>query len=285
MLYFFIYYPAKIGNFSQRRTKILPFFEKWVLLCFVYPIRPLMKPEYHHFDQLDSTNTYLQRMQSERDIRNWVVSADAQTAGKGMGNNGWESELGKNLTFSMALDMDFLPAERQFLLSETVALGIIEVLDELLTSDKLSIKWPNDIFYENQKLAGILINSTIKANRMDVSIIGIGLNVNQMQFQDWPTHPISMKMITGKDYVLQPLLEQIAEHIIIKVEQLKSDPTFIEQDYLKRLFRYRSWADYEIEGKTLRLFMTGIDAFGRLQLVDEQQNMRQYEIKQIKFLI
>ncbi len=240
---------------------------------------------YIHLEQTDSTNAYLQRQQSECDIRNWVVSADEQTAGKGMGSNGWESEVGKNLTFSLAVDMSFLPAERQFLLSEVVPLGIVEVLDKLLPVEKLSIKWPNDIYYQNRKMAGILINSTIKANMMDVSIIGIGLNVNQMQFQDWPTHPISLKMITGKTYDLQPLMEQIAEHILLKVELLKSDPTSIEQDYLKRLFRYHTWADYEVEGKTLRLFMTGIDAFGRLQLLDEQQKLHCYEIKQIKFLV
>ena len=240
---------------------------------------------YVHLEHVDSTNAYLQREQLEGDIRNRVVSADEQTAGKGMGSNGWESEVGKNLTFSLALDMRFLPAERQFLLSEAVPLGIIEVLDGIMPSEKFSIKWPNDIFYENRKLAGILINSTIKANMMDVSIIGIGLNVNQMQFQNWPTHPISMKMITGQTYDLQPLLDQIAEHILIKVEQLKSDPTFIEHEYLKRLFLYHTWAEYVVDGKVLRLFMTGIDEFGRLQLVDEQQELHQYEIKQIKFLI
>ena len=241
--------------------------------------------KYVHLEQIDSTNAYLQRQQSECDIRNWVVSADEQTAGKGMGNNGWESEVGKNLTFSLALDVSFLPAERQFLLSEAVPLSIIEVLDGILPAEKLSIKWPNDIFYENRKLAGILINSTIKANMMDISIIGIGLNVNQMHFQDWPTHPISMKMITGKDYDLQPLLEQIAEHIIIKVEQLQSNPTVIEQNYLKRLFRYQTWADYEVGGKVLRLFMTGIDAFGRLMLVDEANEPYCFDIKEIKFMI
>ena len=266
-----------------------------------------MRTKYLHFNLLDSTNAYLQRMQSEQDIRNWVVSTDMQTAGKGMGHNGWESETGKNLTFSMALDMGFLPAERQFLLSEAVPLGIVEVLDHVLSNDfegietpdmpstpptpsntdpsKISIKWPNDIYYGKHKLAGILINSTIKANMMDISIIGVGLNVNQTQFQDWPTHPISMKMITGKQYNLQPLLEKIAERITMKVEQLKSDPTSIEQDYLKRLFRYQTWADYEVDGKTMRLFMTGIDAFGRLQLVDAQQKSHSYEIKQIKFLV
>jgi BirA family biotin operon repressor/biotin-[acetyl-CoA-carboxylase] ligase len=240
---------------------------------------------YHHFDQIDSTNAYLQRQQSECDIRNWVVSADEQTAGKGMGSNGWESEVGKNLTFSLAMDMGFLPAERQFLLSKAVPLGILEVLDELIPADKLSIKWPNDIFYENRKLAGILINNTIKAGMMDVSIIGIGLNVNQMLFQNWPTHPISLKMITGRDCDLQPLLEQIAEHILIKVQQLQTNPTAIEQEYLKRLFRYRTWAAYEVDGKVLRLFMTGIDPFGRLMLVDEADNSYCFDIKEIKFHI
>lgn len=240
---------------------------------------------YHHFEQIDSTNAFLQKQQSECDIRNWVVSADMQTAGKGMGSNSWESKVGKNLTFSLALDVSFLPAEKQFLLSEAVPLGIVEVLDKLLPVEKLSIKWPNDIYYGNRKLAGILINSTIKANMMDISIIGIGLNVNQMQFQNWPTHPVSLKLITGKDFELQPLLEQLAEHIIIKVEQLKSNPTTIEQYYLKRLFRYRTWADYEVDGKVLRLLMTGIDPFGRLQLVDEQQTLYTFDIKEIKFVL
>ena len=241
--------------------------------------------QYHHFKELDSTNAYLQRQQSERDIRNWVVSTDEQTAGKGMGNNGWESEVGKNLTFSLAVDVGFLPAARQFLLSEAVALGLYEAIIPLIPVEKLHIKWPNDIYYEGHKLAGILINSTIKANLMDISIIGIGLNVNQMQFQDWPTHPISLKTITGEEYDLQPLLEQIAEHIIIKVELLKSDPVAIEQEYLKRLFRYRTWADYEVSGEKMRLFMTGIDQFGRLQLVDAAQKAYSFEIKEIKFVL
>jgi BirA family biotin operon repressor/biotin-[acetyl-CoA-carboxylase] ligase len=273
-----------------------------------------MNLEYHHLDQLDSTNAHLLRMQPLCDIRNWVVSADAQTAGKGMGSNGWESETGKNLTFSLAVDMSFLPAERQFLLSEAVALGIIEVLDKLLEGidtlasssmsyqaqrasvsmddearydmpSRLQIKWPNDLYYDSHKLAGILINSTIKANMMDLSIIGIGLNVNQIQFQGWPTHPISLKQITGRDYELRPLLKQIAEGVVTKVKQLKADPASIEQEYLKRLFRYQTWAEYEVDGKMLRLLMTGIDTFGRLQLVDEAQQTYSFDVKEIKFVV
>ena len=240
---------------------------------------------FSHLQTIDSTNAYLQRKQSEADIRNWVVSANEQTAGKGMGTNGWESAKGQNLTFSLALDTSFLPAERQFLLSEAVPLGIVKVLDSFLSVEKLFIKWPNDIYYDGHKLAGILINSTIKANMMNTSIIGIGLNVNQMKFQDWPTHPISLKQITGKDYALQPLLEQIAESVAAEVERLKKNSPAIEQDYLSRLFRYRTWADYRVGEKTLRLFMTGIDPFGRLLLVDETNKPYCFDIKEIKFVI
>ena len=240
---------------------------------------------FSHLQTIDSTNAYLQRKQSEADIRNWVVSANEQTAGKGMGSNGWESAKGQNLTFSLALDMSFLPAERQFLLSEAVPLGIVKVLDSFLSVENLFIKWPNDIYYDGHKLSGILINSTIKANMMDTSIIGIGLNVNQLNFHDWPTHPISLKQIMGKDYELQPLLEQIAESIVAEVERLKKNSPAIEQDYLSRLFRYRTWADYWVGEKTLRLFMTGIDPFGRLLLVDETNKPYCFDIKEIKFVI
>ncbi len=240
---------------------------------------------FSHLQTIDSTNAYLQRMQPEADIRNLVVSTDEQTAGKGMGSNGWESEARKNLTFSLALDMSFMPAERQFLLSEAVPLGIVKVLDSFLSVEKLFIKWPNDIYYDGHKLAGILINSTIKANMMNTSIIGIGLNVNQLNFHDWPTHPISLKQITGKDYELQPLLEQIAESIVAEVERLKKNSPAIEQDYLSRLFRYRTWADYWVGEKTLRLLMTGIDPFGRLLLVDETNKPYCFDIKEIKFVL
>ena len=240
---------------------------------------------YCHLQTIDSTNAYLQRMQPEADIRNLVVSTDEQTAGKGMGTNGWESAKGQNLTFSLALDTSFLPAERQFLLSEAVPLGIVKVLDSFLSVEKLFIKWPNDIYYDGHKLSGILINSTIKANMMDTSIIGIGLNVNQLNFHDWPTHPISLKQITGKDYELQPLLEQIAESIVAEVERLKKNSPAIEQDYLSRLFRYRTWANYQVGEKTLRLLMTGIDPFGRLLLADETNKPYCFDIKEIKFVI
>ena len=268
-------------NFSQIRNKYFANFEKSSNFVKNYSSRM----HFVHLKQTDSTNAYLQRLQSEKDIRNWVVSADEQTAGKGMGSNGWESESGQNLTFSMALDMGFLPTERQFLLSEAVALGLIHALDAFLLSEKLHIKWPNDIYYDNHKLAGILINSTIKADKMDVSIIGIGLNVNQMQFQDWPTHPISLQQITGKTFYLEPLLEQVVKSIVNKVELLKAAPTELEEAYLHRLFHYQAWGHYEVDGKEMQLFINGIDPFGRLMMTGKDGKNYCFDIKEIKFLI
>ena len=241
--------------------------------------------QYHHLATVDSTNAYLQRQQAVTDIRNRVVSADEQTAGRGMGNNAWESEARQNLTFSLALDTRFLPAGQQFLLSEAVPLGILCVLDGLLPKEKLSIKWPNDIYFETHKLGGILINSTIKANMMDTSIIGIGINVNQLEFKDWPTNPISLRQATGLTYDLEVLLKSIAESVALQIGWLKEHRSEIEQEYLRRLFRYRTWAEYEVDGHAKRLFMTGIDAFGRLRLMDEAKETLCFDVKQIKFRI
>ena len=142
-------------------------------------------------DRVNSTNAYLLE-QPEKDRVGLVVCAREQTAGKGMASNVWESAPGKNLTFSMGMDLPFMKAEEQFILSQAVPLGLLDVLDHWLPSGQLTVKCPNDLLFENRKLCGILINSTIHGMDMGVSVIGIGLNVNQMQFLDWPTHPVSM---------------------------------------------------------------------------------------------
>ena len=245
---------------------------------------------FRHIETVDSTNAYLQRLQGTIEINGFVVSANEQTAGKGMGSNRWESAKGLNLTFSVAFDMSWLPATEQFLLSQLVPLGMLEVLDSYLPSEKLKIKWPNDIYYDGRKLGGILINSTIKGNHLGNSIIGIGLNVNQIQFKDWPTHPISMKMITGKEYPMEPLLKEMVSHVWKLIDDVRSTSmgfpelrSTINNRYYARLFRYREWADFEVGDKRLNLFMIGIDQFGRLQLIDETQQLHTFDIKEIRF--
>lgn len=234
-------------------------------------------------ESVGSTNAFLlERPEQER--IGTVVYAASQTSGKGMGANTWESEPGMNLTFSMGVDMSFLKAANQFLLSEAVPLGLLDVLDALTGS--LTVKWPNDLLYEGRKLCGILINSTIHGMEMGVSVIGIGLNVNQMQFQDWPTNPISLKMILDRELDLRPLLEQLVSALEKRINQLRTPEGVetIQKEYLNRLFRYHQWGDYQTkEGKTT-LYLEGIDTFGRLITLDKSGKEKTYDIKELQFL-
>ena len=149
-----------------------------------------------HFKTLDSTNQYLQNLLNEGiDIVDNIVVTDYQTSGKGQGKNMWQSEYGKNLLFSIALDMSFLKAESQFLLTQIVSVTMINVLKKYLPEDSLFIKWPNDIYFNNKKIAGILIKNEIRGMMMGTSIIGIGLNVNQTSFPADLPNPTSMAIL------------------------------------------------------------------------------------------
>lgn len=244
----------------------------------------MMPFRYLHLEKVGSTNAYLQEMPEQERI-SCVVYADEQSSGKGMGPNSWESQPGRNLTFSMGVNVSFLEAAHQFLLSQAVPLGLLDVLDGILP-DGACVKWPNDIKVGDGKLAGILINSTIRGAMMGVSVIGIGLNVNQMQFQDWPTHPVSMKMILGRDVELETLLPQLVEAVDRRVQMLRTPEgvACVKEDYLERLYRYRVWADYEVKGQKVRRYITGIDSFGRLETVDESGTQYIYDIKELVFL-
>ena len=156
------------------------------------------------FDELSSTNVWLYDKISEKnDISDTVVVAAHQTAGRGMDKNRWESEAGKNLLFSIALNVNFLEAENQFTISQAVSVAIVDVLSQFIDNQQLFIKWPNDIYFGDKKLAGMLIQNTVEGRMMGTSIIGIGLNVNQMEFSKDIPNPISLKMILGKDFDLE----------------------------------------------------------------------------------
>lgn len=232
-----------------------------------------------HFKTLDSTNQYLQNLLNEGiDIADNIVVTDFQTSGKGQGKNVWESEDGKNLLFSIALDMSFLKAENQFILTQIVSVTMINVLKKHLPEESLSIKWPNDIYFNDKKIAGILIKNEIKGIMMGTSIIGIGLNVNQTSFDKNLPNPISMKMITGKDYDLYELLSSISQQLSANSYQ----PT--ANSYIKHLYRYQQWALYEHEGQVKEMMITGYDRFGRLILKEKNDLEVVCDLKEIAFV-
>ena len=241
-----------------------------------------------HFKTLESTNQYLQNLLNEGvDIVNNVVVTDFQTSGKGQGKNVWQSENGKNLLFSIALDMSFLKAENQFLLTQIVSVTMIDVLKKYLPEESLFIKWPNDIYFNDKKIAGILIKNEIKGMMMGTSIIGIGLNVNQTSFDESLPNPISMKMITGKEYNLETLLNDICFEL--KTNANNQQPTANSQQptansYTDKLYRYNQWASYEHEGAAKEMMIIGYDQFGRLILKEKNDREVVCDLKEISFV-
>lgn len=254
-----------------------------------------------HFKNIDSTNSYLQNLLDKgEDVADNVVITDFQTSGKGQGKNVWQSEDGKNLLFSIALDMSFLKAEDQFLLTQMVSVAMINVLKNYLPEENLFIKWPNDIYFNNKKIAGILIKNEIKGIMLGTSIIGIGLNVNQTSFDESLPNPISMKMITGKDYDLEMLLNEIcnklSQQTTVNRQQASSNlinstfnfqfsPFNFQHLYTDKLYRYNQWAFYEHEGELKEMMITGYDRFGRLILKEKNDREVVCDLKEIVFKI
>ena len=234
------------------------------------------------FKSIDSTNKYLQDLLEEGvDIIDNIVVAEFQSLGKGQGTNVWESEAGKNLLFSVALDMSFLRAENQFILTQMVSVAMIDVLKKYFPEEYLSIKWPNDIYFNNKKIAGILIKNEIKGMMLGTSIIGIGLNVNQECFDENLPNPISMKMITGEDYDLESILKDICFELKANTQQ----PTANSQRYTDKLYRYRQWSSYKHEGSVKEMMIIGYDQFGRLILKEKNDSEVVCDLKEVKFIV
>ena len=239
-----------------------------------------------HFDEINSTNVYLyDKMAEKNDISDTVVVAAHQTAGRGMDKNRWESEAGKNLLFSIALKSNFLEAENQFKISQAVSVAIVETLQNIINSDKFFIKWPNDIYFGDKKLAGMLIQNTIEGRMMGTSIIGIGLNVNQMEFPKDIPNPISLKLITSKSIDLDYLLNLLISGIKNSVESLRfeSNQKEINEKYISKSYRFGIWSDYFHQNQVKQLKITGFDKYGRLLLQDKEGAVIVCDVKELQF--
>jgi len=215
-----------------------------------------------------------------------VIWADEQTQGKGHGSDSWESAKGKNLTFSLILRPHFIEPSKQFLLTQLVSLSIVDLLEEYI--DKMiMVKWPNDIYVENEKIAGILIQNTLSGNIIDYSVVGIGLNVNQEHYVSDAPNPVSMIRFTCSEIPLEKLLGKLLSVIGSMYDKLPS-PAFhseLHDVYLDHLFRFGEWADYEEGGKVFRAMITGISPYGQLKLKTEKGEEKLFGFKEIEFVL
>lgn len=232
-----------------------------------------------------STNSEAQHLLGEnRATEGCVVITDKQTAGRGQRGNTWEAAAGENLTLSVVWHPTFLRAADQFLLSQAVALAVHDWATTLLGPDPaLRVKWPNDIFFGNKKLGGILIENTLSGTMIQHSVVGLGLNINQRQFGAHTA--TSLAWLTGRPYSLPTLAARLLEHLERRYLQLRAGRTVtLRQDYLHALFQYQQPHLYEIDGHQVSGEIVGVDEAGRLA-VRVEGRVRYFDLKEIRYVL
>lgn len=213
-----------------------------------------------------------------------AVIAKEQTAGRGQRGNKWSSKAGENLTFSLVWEPTFLEAKRQFLLSEAVALALTDALGEY--GIKAKIKWTNDIYVGRKKICGILIEHDLGTDgKLSRTIVGIGLNINQKEFEKWVPNPTSMSVLQGQTYDVGEVFQRLYDALEVRYNQLQSAPEGIEKDYDRLLFRKGELATYALpNGKRFEGVILGVKPSGEL-LVESQGMVVPYLFKEIEFII
>jgi len=236
-------------------------------------------------DAINSTNTYLRLLSKKTVLNNWtVVSAEYQTTGRGQVDTKWVSKKGKNLIISILIKYDVLKIENQFFLNCAISLGIYNALKKYKLP-KLLIKWPNDIMATNKKLGGILIENSLKYDKIYQSIIGIGLNINQINFSEYPFQAISIKNLTNTETNRDILLHELIESIKSQINLLKTEEfNFLHKEYEAVLYQINKPHMYESNGKIFMGKITGVSKEGKLKIEDENENNLEFNFKEVKYL-
>lgn len=248
--------------------------------------KPIIGSHIIELKQTASTNVYTDKLlHSEKPEEGTVIIAYKQTKGKGQDKSKWESEANKNLTFSIILYPEFLNPSEQFRLIEVISLGITDYIKILLPSkQEIKIKWPNDIYIDDQKLCGTLVQNSIVGSKLTECIIGIGLNVNQEKFLSDAPNPVSLKQITGVGYILQQCLKELCSCIDKRYYQLKNKQyAQLESDYLLLLYRINETHDFIIHEDKVRASITGITNYGQLKLESVDHKIYECGMKEVVY--
>jgi len=244
-------------------------------------------PHYIKVSQTASTNTYLSRLAATLP-GGTVIYTPSQTAGRGQKGNSWESEDGKNLTFSLLLKRPPVKARDQFYLSEAAALAVVEAMTAE-AGDGFTVKWPNDVYWRDKKACGMLIENSLDGTDIATSIIGIGLNVNQERFLSDAPNPVSLINITGHEHDLMALLKRVCSRIEQLVDGLDDDSARqdLHRRYMAALYRNDGQLHpYEdAAGNRFMASVAGIAPDGTLTLRHEDGTVHDYLFKQVKHLI
>ena len=244
-------------------------------------------PHYIKVSQTASTNTYLSRLAATLP-GGTVIYTPSQTAGRGQKGNSWESEDGKNLTFSHLLKRPPVKARDQFYLSEAAALAVVEAL-AAEAGDGFTVKWPNDVYWQDKKICGMLLENSLDGSDIATCIIGIGINVNQERFVSDAPNPVSLINITGREHDLMALLKRVCSRIEQLVDSLGDDEARqdLHQRYMAALYRNDGqlypWED--AEGHHFMASVAAIAPDGTLTLLHDDNTRHAYLFKQVHHII
>jgi BirA family biotin operon repressor/biotin-[acetyl-CoA-carboxylase] ligase len=235
--------------------------------------------------EVDSTNNFLKQSLANSTplTEGTVIMAESQFAGRGQQQNRWHSEPGKNLTFSILLKPSFLPIGQQFSLNVAISVGIIKALQKVL-GDDVKTKWPNDIYFGDSKLGGVLIENIIQGSQIKNSIIGIGLNVNQDVFSPDAPNATSVKQILHRDYDLKALLAEIcgeieAAYLMLRAGNFEQLKAF----YLQKLYWLNQLRPFKANDEVFNGTIENVSPTGQL-VVSIDSQLRLYNFKEIEFL-
>ena len=237
-----------------------------------------------YLPQCDSTNTIAHDLLiKNKATEGCVVITSAQTRGRGQRGNIWEAEPGKNITLSLVLKPSFVAIQKQFLLNIAVSLAVADLMIAFLPDQLLKIKWPNDLYYGNKKLGGILIENTISNISLQHSIIGIGLNINQLSFAH--DQAVSLAQLTGKVYTLESVIEHLLICLEIRYLELKQGKTAKQKfEYLQILYRYQEEYNYRIADQIVKGKILGVAENGQLGLQIENK-IKYFDFKEISYIL
>lgn len=212
-----------------------------------------------------------------------TIYTSFQSRGYGQVGNSWESEGGKNLLFSTVLHPVTVKASEQFFISEAIALAVAETLDSEM--DSVSVKWPNDIYWQDKKMAGILIENNLSGSHLKDCVIGVGLNVNQKVFRSNAPNPVSMFNITGAEHNIKRVLETILENFRRNFYDGLTGRAGLHARYMERLFRFGVQATYHDATGVFSGCISSVEPDGHLHITSPDGRDRRYAFKEVQYIL
>ena len=237
------------------------------------------------FDEIDSTNNYLKQLAREQSVADGtVIIADFQSGGRGQQGNSWFSSKGDNLLFSLLIRPKNVLASEMFILSCITSLAIQRVLSQLV--DNIRIKWSNDIYWNDKKMGGILIENNLQEGLVQSSVIGIGLNINEKSFPDWLPNPVSLCQITKREHDKTQIFDDFIRKFYALYQQFNDEKASeIQAEYIRNLYRADGYHSFEDAGGIFSAKIANVLSSGHLVLETEGGEERKYAFKEVQFVI